>query len=184
MRRSRFLGGFLLPSGLFHASLIKSVQYGTITINNTETSQTATITSVNTNQTALLFNGVTNTSGGVANGEVHLVLTNSTTVTATRGTSAILSTVSFCVVEYQAQVVRRIQRGTIAITAGNTSNTATITGVNTSKSVLSWLGQSTDVGDMTDGSAQLMLTNSTTVTATRHASTNNMTVGYQVIEWR
>ena len=184
MARNRMIGGFTLPNGLFTVSLIRSVQYGSITVANTETTQTATITAVDVTRASLVFLGCSNNAGGAPNGQVHLALTNSTTVTATRGASSVSTTVAFCVIEYQPQVIRRVQRGTIAITAGNTTNTAAITSVNTAKSVLSWLGQSLATGDLTDGSARLTLTSATVVTATREVNTNEMTVAYQVLEWR
>lgn len=182
-RRDANMGGYTLPNELFVTSLIKSVQYGVITINNTETTQTATITAVTLARASLVFLGSLNTSPGFANSQIRLELTDATTVTAFRGPASIVSTVRFCVVEYQPLVIKRVQRGAINIAAGNTSNTAAITSVNTAKSILSWLGQTSAMGDATEGSAHLTLTSATVVTATRSASTNDADVNYQVLEF-
>jgi|TARA_R110001583_G_scaffold45552_4_gene143435 hypothetical protein len=74
-----------------------------------------------------------------------------------------------------------IQRGTISLTG--TSATSTITAVDVDKSILSWLG----VRCTHDGSAKAMvnivLTNSTTITATRDDGTNTSIVSWQIVEW-
>lgn len=78
--------------------------------------------------------------------------------------------------------IKSIQRGTIAIASG-TSNTATITSVDTAKSILFKLGEySTETG-INNVLTALALTNATTITATRGSSTGTTTVGYQVVEY-
>lgn len=61
--------------------------------------------------------------------------------------------------------IKSIQNGTLTIAASGYSNTATITAVNTSKSVLNYLGV-TILGASTSmpGPVNIELTNSTTVT--------------------
>ena len=87
--------------------------------------------------------------------------------------------------------VKSVQRGTITVniagSATTYSNTATITAVDTSKSVLTLLGAaypaSTNYGPAT---ARVELTNSTTVTAyAGHNSggVGNYIIGYQVVEF-
>lgn len=78
--------------------------------------------------------------------------------------------------------IKSIQRGTIAISSG-TSNTATVTSVDTSKSILMHLGQSSTQTGIDNVSTALALTNATTITATRGGSTGTTTVGYQLIEY-
>ncbi len=78
---------------------INSIQYGSITLTDPETSDTATITSVTTSKAVLLFLGArTNGIGGTPS----ITLTNSTTVTATRldGASGYTTVVSFVVLEF------------------------------------------------------------------------------------
>ena len=79
--------------------------------------------------------------------------------------------------------VKSVQTGTILM-SGVTSNTATISSVNTAKSVVLFGGWTTD---NTSGSLlfapYLTLTNATTVTATRSTISNTTTVSYTVLEF-
>jgi hypothetical protein len=77
--------------------------------------------------------------------------------------------------------VKSIQRGTIVIGNGVSTNTATITAVVTAKSEVRFLGVSCDQATA-DHHARVALTNSTTVTATRTTTTDATTVGYEVTE--
>lgn len=80
-------------------------------------------------------------------------------------------------------VINSVQRGTIAITGTNTSNTATVTAVDTTKAALHVVGQTNTQGS--DGSnAYLVLTNSTTITATRASSgSGTSTISWELIEY-
>ncbi len=86
-------------------------------------------------------------------------------------------------------VIKGIQRGTISISNGNSSNTATISAVDPAKSVVHHMGGST--GNTTDSAAdrwsmKLELTNATTVTASRASTTSNSpnpSVAYEVVEY-
>lgn len=84
----------------------------------------------------------------------------------------------------QSSVIASIQYGTVSITGTNTSGTATITSVDTSKAALLFLGfsSSRDDGQMP---ARITLTNATTVTATRSTpgGTGATTVGFCVVEF-
>ena len=85
------------------AKSIKSVQRGVITIASQKASATATINAVNMSKSKLVFTGLMTTSSeGGQSTETNLVLTNATTVTATRGTSSYKTTVEipYQVVEY------------------------------------------------------------------------------------
>ena len=81
-----------------------------------------------------------------------------------------------------------VQRGTITI-GGNfptseTSKTQTISAVDTSKSIINYLGNSVSGADDVTMIARLSLTNSTTITATRARSDYTSTiVSYEVIEF-
>lgn len=82
--------------------------------------------------------------------------------------------------------IKSIQRGTIvvALSAGAGSNTATITSVTTSKSVVQLLGVTPDSQFSALAWGRVTLTNSTTVTANAAgASDRNITIGYQVVEY-
>lgn len=78
---------------------------------------------------------------------------------------------------------KSIQRGVISL-SGVTSNTATLSpSVDTSKTRLRFLGSTASSG-ATVGSvqAQLVLTNGTTVTATRDGSAGIVTVSWEIEE--
>jgi len=85
----------------------------------------------------------------------------------------------------QTSFIKSIQRGVITMTAGNGSATATISSVDTAKSFLSFGGSSHD--DTADSNARqigkAVLTNATTVTATREGTLTNTLVAYEVIEF-
>ena len=84
-------------------STVKRIQRGVITIASQEATATATINAVNMSKSELVFTGLMTTSGDGGNQtETNLVLTNSTTITATRGTTSFKTTVEipYQVVEY------------------------------------------------------------------------------------
>lgn len=83
--------------------------------------------------------------------------------------------------------IKNIQYGTVSVPFNNYSATATITTVDTAKTVLIMLGFSTAAGT-TDASIiypRITLTNTTTVTATRggNTSTGTLTVGFVAVEF-
>lgn len=183
MRRSvkGLIHPFVTAAG---ASVIQSVQTGTITISAAASSNTATITSVDTTKSILIYEGRQPTSTGSANNNrsaTRIALTNATTVTATRGNTNDAVTVAFTVIEF-ASGVNSIQSGTIAIAGAATSNTATISAVGANAFML-WLGGSTAVTALqwTNCESSVELTNSTTVTA-RCQTNDAMTVGYMVVD--
>ncbi len=79
--------------------------------------------------------------------------------------------------------IKNIQRGTILIGSGSSSNTATITAVNVAKSELHFLGQTTG-NDAARNRGRIDLTNSTTVTYTAAiTTTTGIEVSFEVIEY-
>lgn len=78
-----------------------------------------------------------------------------------------------------AQTIKLIQRGVISVPSGSTTATATITAVDTSKSILSNLGRHIDISR----GGSLTLTNSTTITATCTTGSSNTTISYQLVEY-
>lgn len=82
--------------------------------------------------------------------------------------------------------IKSVQRGTITVAGGSTSNTATVTAVDTSKSELRMLGfsgSSTSSGGAEEWAVRIALTNGTTVTATRAANTQSVTVSFELTEF-
>ncbi len=167
---------------------VKSIQAFSITIGSSSTSNTATITSVDTTWSHIVFNGE---EGGDATdiriGLARLDLTNSTTVTATRaaqnGTRSL--TVKGMVVEWEPDSVKSVQQLSITVSAGSSSNTATITSVDTTKSVIFHAGNTGGSStEIRSAQASMGLTNATTVTASRANTTNALTVTGAVVEFK
>lgn len=78
------------------------------------------------------------------------------------------------------RAIKSIQRGTISL-ASVTSNTATISSVNTAKTELRALGFRSGSADMT-GAPHIVLTNSTTITATMNSSGTTTIVSWELTE--
>lgn len=166
--------------------LYKSAQTGTITV-SAVTSNTATITSVNTSYSFTVNGGCTNTINGAYNGDRHsgrVVLTNATTVTADKFSATDAIICRYTVIEYWPHLIKSIQSGNIAITV--TTNTATITSVNTAATALYhsgciYSGASTSSEGAVFG--RMSLTNATTVTADRGFNDGTtLTCGYVAVE--
>lgn len=177
------LGGSGVVSLWGASSLIESIQYGTVSLNNT--SDTATITAVDVTRSVVFdLRQSNNWSGGTAPAYTSntLTLTNSTTVTAARNaTGGIAVVAAFVVVQFRPGVFRSVQYGLVS---GNGSPTQTITEVNTAKSVLMMLGLQGDSGGRDDAFyARGVLTNGTTLTFTRGASAGSGNIiGWTVME--
>jgi hypothetical protein len=85
------------------ASVIKSIQSGTIALPNGNTTGTATISAVTTAKSMITLNGLSSTSGNATYPHTrmgYIALTNTTTVTATRGVGVDDLTVAYQVVEH------------------------------------------------------------------------------------
>ena len=87
-----------------------------------------------------------------------------------------------------AGIKGNVQRGTITINIGSTTATATVTSVNTLKSVLTHLGQTGYYSSTSSdglGNVRISLTNATTITATAGANPNAtaFTVSYELVEY-
>jgi hypothetical protein len=188
-----FLQGVPLEATYTPSSVI-SIQSGSITITDTNTSNTATITSVGTTTSAVTFTGQWGTDGANIIAYFGRVdLTNATTVTATRadGTAGGTLTVGYQVVSFLPQFIKSLQKGTIVMTnGGSTSNTAIVTSVNTAKAFLLY-GGTCSSDTVTSGNQvnalqnALTLTNATTVTATRNSSAGTgSTVGFTLVEFK
>lgn len=79
--------------------------------------------------------------------------------------------------------IKSIQYGTISAAGAATSGTATITSVNTAKTVLVHLGERGTAADIASMSNTITLTNATTVTMNRSASTDAITVSFVAVEF-
>lgn len=80
--------------------------------------------------------------------------------------------------------IKSIQRGTISMTSGgSTSGTATITSVDTTKTELRLLGASNGSVVDTTAISRVVLTNATTVTATRSSNSGTTVVSWELTEF-
>lgn len=80
--------------------------------------------------------------------------------------------------------IKSIQRGTISMSSGgSTSGTATITSVDTTKTELRILGASNDAVVDTTAIARVVLTNATTITATRSGTSGTSVVSWELTEF-
>lgn len=160
------------------SSLIASVQYVSIAVAGT--SATATISSVDTSRAVVVHLGEGsphNTGNSTSTSFLTLVLTNATTVTASRfDASGFTVTATGVVIEFMPGVLRSLQQYTVSV-ASATSGTATISTVTPEKTFL--LPRGMNNNDTAGGSAswaqnltgqRTTLTNSTTVTSTRNTS--------------
>lgn len=188
MRRFRHFIGPQGMSGMVAlwgaSSLIKSVQEGVVSL-STNASATATIAAVATGNSLIFATGTSDDQASevAQNTNCLIELTNATTVTATRDQSGgVTESASFVVVEFLPGVIKSVQRGTITIAGGATSNTAAITSVNTAKAFTTPLGSTTTAAADASNNARLATTNATTITATRVGTGNPATFGYQVVE--
>jgi hypothetical protein len=169
-----FLGG--------RAPLIKSVQRGTIVLTGVATN-TATITSVSTADSMIKWLGESSSDAGVNTTERSLVsvtLTNGTTVTATRTSATSNATVSYEVIEFNVGYIKSVARSTVTGNGG----TATITAVDTTRTMLECTGLRGDASNFTGtiSVTRIDLTNSTTITNTASAA-SGIVVAFQTTEF-
>lgn len=169
------------------STYVNSIQRGSITIASGSASNTATISAVGSGA-VLLYDSFTSNRTATAIGTDYprLELTNSTTITAKRGGSpSQATTVYYTIIDFKAAMVSSVQYGTINVNVA-TSNTASISSVNTSRSAVFYLGfESASTG--TGNNAYVggvKLTNSTTVTADVSVITTTTDIfGFVVVEF-
>lgn len=84
---------------------------------------------------------------------------------------------------FGASKIKSIQRGITTVSSSNTSATSTVTAVVTGKAELRMLGASTSSGGTEAPEVRVTLTNSTTITVNRTATTSGVTVSWELVEW-
>ena len=160
----------------YKAAAVDSIQQGTITVTGSNTSGTDTISSVTTSRSAVVFNGIHTTQSGSFSGNLFdVALTDATTVTATRvGTASSTSTIRYVVIEFASGITDSVQEFSITITSDvATTNTATISSVDTARSVIfpGGIKNSVTAIQVSNDICHVQLTNATTVTITRNTAT-------------
>lgn len=173
----------------FQSGIIQSVQNIDDTSSTTAATETTeTISAVTMANTAVFWRGGQNTAATFlgANTIFYCQLTSTTNVSFFKGgTNNAARSLRATVCEFTSGVVKTMNRGTIALNSGSASNTATVSAVNTNKSLLNFQYFSTDgtTVNQDDAASVCVLTNSTTITASRSATTNNVVVAYELIEF-
>lgn len=173
-------GSYVTPETAF----IQSIQYGLVSLAGAATNHTH-INQIDTNNSILFSLGQNGDASPGNTGAARLVLTDSTTITATRNTTAAaLLNVGFMVVEF-AKGVKSVQQGAVTIANAAYSGTAAINAVVIANSVLSLLGfSSTDTNAVGFASLPMItLTNTTTITAERRTNTGVLTVAFMILEF-
>lgn len=128
---------------------------------------------------------LTTDEGTVANRQVIWYESLGSNKTITSGNSLTIANIKARI--RGGSVIKSIQRGTISITGTNTTAIATVTAVDVNKSIINWVGQNafaTGAGT-SQGDIYLILTNATTITATRINSGVSQTsiVSYELVEY-
>jgi hypothetical protein len=132
----------------------------------------------------LFMEGQTVNGGAFAGFNAQNSLTNSTTITASRSLTGGTQNNQISVVDFNpAYLNTSTQSGALPI-VNATSATATISGVNSSKSLLSWLGVNGNNSNTNRILSYLNLTNGTTVTGTKqsNAAGSTATTSFMVLE--
>ena len=178
---------FLLPTLCPpQGALINSIQYGSITIEDTDLSDTATINSVDTSKAAVFFLGSHGSEDPIHNNLARLVLTNATTVTAFRdhGLNGQSMTLNFCHIEFSTGI-NSVQQNTVTIPGLQTQADQTITEVDPSKAILFFCGVTTVSAEFEwyPTHPRIVLLNSTTVRAGANQYPYDITVGVSVLEF-
>ncbi|MBX9583665.1 MAG: hypothetical protein K2X87_25465 [Gemmataceae bacterium] len=172
----------------FQASVVDSVEYGTVSIGSGASSNTATVASVDVTRSTVFYLGSTTTSNSSGTAEQHLMtvtLTDATTVTAaTSATSTATRIASFCVVQWASGATTSVNAYTLTDSTAATAPTKTITSVDTTRSLVIYNGCLGAATGMTDNLSRLSLTNSTTVTVTRGGTgATSRTAAFTVVEF-
>lgn len=169
--------------------LVTSVQYGTVTLVVTNTSNTAVISAVNANTSALQMMGLSTADiVSVPTTQLPALTYAGTTVTATV-TTAVTSTmvVSFCMIEFAPTALNsNVQIFSTAWLNSSTSTTQAITSIALKNTILIHGGHRSDNATTFRTSDQrLILSNATTVTIAvdiAGSDTNNI-CNFTVIEF-
>jgi hypothetical protein len=190
------IGGMLRPQSIgatFTPSMIKSIQQVTVTIPNGTLSATATITAIIPGNTLLVYQGqdspepaylLCSAAIGSIQDATHIVATRPTAC----GNGA--SNWNGVVVEFLGNFVKSQGCGNISIANAATSGAATITSVNTAKTIVEQTGMNLNPGSSADVPTEylsaLTLSNATTISASRQSASNtntvNESVGYCYLE--
>ena len=169
------------------SALNSNVQQFNLTSVASSTTDTQTITSVNASNSLYISGGWTSVDTSIRFGFFGATLTNGTTVTYTRGfASANTRTYYGAVVEFISGVMAQaVQRGVNTITAGNTSQTTTITSGDPTAITLRHLGSyvNSNTQAFSEAMTALTLTNGSTITAMLVTPLIAPKTSYEAVNW-
>lgn len=168
------IAGTVIP---FDTSFVTAVHHGTVTMTGSGVTS-VTSSTVNATLANCAVNLLFQESDALSDEADHTLCTielsgsdGAVSATIKRGTAdaATTSIVSYQIIEFKAAAYDSIQEAEVAITNTVKTNTATITSVDTSKSITLWNGlRTTRTGsDFSQIATTVGLTDATTVTATR-----------------
>lgn len=164
-------------------SLVQNVQYGTVAATSPLFTNSATIAAVDTSRSAVFYLGQSQGGGNGMSNNIAVTLTNSTTVTADIDHQD-QWVVGFVVVQFQSAVIQSRQQFTCTFTTGNTTDTQTISSVNTSYTMIAYGGQKQGLATSTD-QYYIQLSSSTNVNLVRTATTGTARSAYfTVLEFK
>ena len=190
--RRRDIGGGSLAArvaGWPRKGIVRSIQRGSITLTAGLTTATATITAVSLANAVIAWSGNTYdaASGDFALNQGRIRLTNATTVTANRNTAGNVLILGFEVIEYWPGIVRQVQHDIISVAGASATYTITPAVRSIERTSVRHLGVSSNVAsnaNPTDHLVRVVVTNTTTVTATRGAAAaGTSVVSICVVEW-
>ena len=157
----------------------------------TDTTVAAAVSAVITARTVPFSAGsrVGDTTGNQKELYFTSTLASTTSLSSTRSSTTTYTTdviAATQLVQFPDDMVESIQMGTISLTGTTASNTATITSVNTARSVVVLIGLNSGSGNHHNIFHTLDLTNATTVTATAATTVTSSTrsVQYAVIQFK
>jgi hypothetical protein len=128
---------------------------------------------------------VTTISTDAASGRYRMALTSGTNIDLTRlGVATTSRTIHLSVIQFAAGVVKSLQRINVNM-AGVASNTATVTAVTASKTLLNYTGWNTDKTTSQPTAAWLsgVVTNGTTITVVSETAPVAGSYGGEVVEF-
>lgn len=181
--------GILFPS---IAPLIQSIRAFDITINDASATGTDTITSVDKSLSAVYVTGSVdaNTLDDLDRSSYHVVLTNGTTVTATRvATDGAIASITGYIVTFNSTFVKEVHHGTVTIAGGSSSQVSgTFNATEANCAALHCGGSTSEPSDfVNDVWANIIISGSDTavsVTAQKFSTGDATTISFNILEFQ
>lgn len=162
-------------------------QYGSITIGAGSTSGTAAINAVGANAVVMFGGNTGSINAAPSNDAAYLTLNSNIQVGATRNSGSSGSvTIPFVVYDFSSSAVNTTpQHGTINVN-GVTSATGVISAVTTANAAIAYLGNSCDqtTSTLAQDWGAVQITSPTQITGLKKSATQNITIGFVVIDFQ